>query len=122
MKKYLARSILKLALELVCVPDAFLLCGSLVLFAVHVYAVVQLLPVHPEPLEGLFAVRFAQVDPSFHAIRLDELNFRYHFYQILLCLDSFLILNDRLQKGFEGLAGGKTLSGFGWTDSYHVAL
>ena len=75
MEKYRGRSILKPALELVCVPAAFLLCRRCVLLAVHVDAVVQLLSVHPYALEGLFAVGLAQVDRSFHALRLDELDF-----------------------------------------------
>ncbi len=75
MEKYCGRSILKPALELVCVTAAFLLCRRCVLLAVHVDTVVQLLSVHPDALEGLFAVRFAQVDRSFHALGLDELDF-----------------------------------------------
>ena len=95
MEKYRARSILKPAFKLVCVPAAFLLGRGCVLFAVHVYAVVQLLPVHPDALEGLFAVGLAQVDRSFHALGLDKLDFRCHLYQVFLRLDSFFILNDR---------------------------
>ena len=94
MEKYRAWSVLEPALELVCVTIAFLLGCGCVLLAVHIYTVVQLLPVHPNALQGLFAVGLTQVDWSFHALGLDKLNFRCHLHQVLFRLDSFLILND----------------------------
>ena len=56
MEKYCTWTIVKSALELVSVPTAFLLGCGCVLLAVHVNAVVQLLPVHPYALQGLFTV------------------------------------------------------------------
>lgn len=68
MEKYRTRSILKSTPKLVCVSASFLLCGCCVLFAVHVHAVVQLLPIHPYALQRLFTVRLAQVYCSLHAL------------------------------------------------------
>ena len=59
MEKYRARSILKPTLELVRISIAFLLRGCRVFFTVHVHAVIQLLPVHPDAFKSFFTVRLA---------------------------------------------------------------
>lgn len=94
MEKYRTRSILKSTLHLISVSTSLILCYRSVFLTVHVHTVIQLLTIHPYTLEGLFTVGLAQVDGSLHAFGLNELNFRCHLDQILLRLDSFLILND----------------------------
>lgn len=95
VEEYCARAVVEAALESPGGGSAFLLAGyGRVLLAVHVDAVVQLLVVHPDALEGFLAVGAAEGDRCLHTLALNQLYLRVDLNHILPGLDPLLILDD----------------------------
>lgn len=118
MEKYCAWTILVSALELVCTRWPLLLCADCcVLFAVHVYAVVELFVTHPHAFECFLAIWLYETCRNFHAFRLDELYLGAHFEHILPCGKSLFILDYRWREWFERFSRQETVSCFSRTDS-----
>lgn len=68
IEKHRPRPILKSTSQLVRIIGILVLRSSCcLLLAVHINAIIHLLPVHPYALESLFTVRSKQVDGDLHA-------------------------------------------------------
>lgn len=63
-------------------------------FAVEVDAFVEGFVIHPDAVEGLFAVGLAEARFYIHAFAFDQLDFRIHLKDLLFGHDLFFLLDD----------------------------